>query len=76
MCGSTLVNRLCMHSREEKSMTKVEKANVFRYLDDLRESGEINMFGAGSYVKAEFAISKYEARDLVKEWMQCFEKEK
>jgi hypothetical protein len=47
-----------------------EEVNLF--LDDLRESGAINMFGAAPYVSDAFGVSKYEARDLVKNWMQTF----
>ena len=52
-------------------MTVQEKVNVF--LDQLRESGAINMFGAAPYVSDTFGVTKYEARDLVKNWMQTFE---
>ena len=52
-------------------MTVQEKVNVF--LDKLRESGAINMFGAAPYVSDTFGVTKYEARDLVKNWMQTFE---
>ena len=52
-------------------MTVQEKVNVF--LDKLRESGAINMFGAAPYVSDAFGVTKYEARDLVKNWMQTFE---
>jgi len=48
-----------------------EEVNVF--LDNLRESGAINMFGAAPYVSDAFGVSKYEARDLVKNWMQTFD---
>ena len=51
-------------------MTLQEKVNLF--LDKLRESGSINMFGAAPYVSEAFGVSKYEARDLVKNWMQTF----
>ena len=52
-------------------MTVQEKVNVF--LDQLRESGAIKMFGAAPYVSDAFGVTKYEARDLVKNWMQTFE---
>jgi hypothetical protein len=55
----------------ENVMTLQEKVNVF--LDKLRESGAINMFGAAPYVSDTFGVTKYEARDLVKNWMQTFE---
>ena len=51
-------------------MTVQEKVNVF--LDQLRESGAINMFGAALYVSAAFDCTEYEARDFVKNWMQTF----
>ena len=47
-----------------------EKVNVF--LDKLRESGATNMFGAAPYVSDAFGVSKYEARDLVINWMETF----
>ena len=52
-------------------MTLQEKVNLF--LDKLRESGSINMFGAAPYVSEAFGVDKYEARDLVKNWMQTFD---
>jgi hypothetical protein len=52
------------------NMTLQEQVNVF--LDDLRESGAINMFGAAPYVADAFGVSKYEARDLVIKWMETF----
>lgn len=52
-------------------MTLQEKVNVF--LDKLSESGAINMFGAAPYVSDAFGVTKYEAQDLVKNWMQTFD---
>jgi hypothetical protein len=52
------------------NMTLQEEVNLF--LDDLRESGAINMFGAAPYVQKEFGVSRYDARDLVKNWMETF----
>lgn len=52
-------------------MSLQEKVNLF--LDKLRESGSINMFGAAPYVSEAFGVDKYEARDLVKNWMQTFD---
>jgi len=46
----------------------------FEFLDSLRESGEINMFGAPSVLQSVFDLSKYEARDIVAEWMKQFGK--
>jgi hypothetical protein len=49
---------------------------VFEYLDDLRESGATNMFGARSYIMDEFGMSgreeEREAMDLLLKWMKTF----
>lgn len=45
------------------------KEEVFSYLDELRESGITNMFGAGSYIEAQFNISSSESSELLGEWM-------
>jgi len=50
----------------------MNKEIVFTFLDDLRESGITNMFGSGPYVQEAFGIDRYEARDLVLEWMKTF----
>ena len=44
----------------------------FDYLDDLRDSGITNMFGASPYLVEEFNIDKYEARILLSEWMEQY----
>jgi len=46
--------------------------DYFAFLDTLRESGQINMFGAPSVLADMFGISKYEARDIVSAWMEQF----
>ncbi len=52
---------------------KVSKEKVFVYLDELRESGITNMFGAGPYVEDAFDMDRRTARSLVVEWMETFE---
>lgn len=42
------------------------------YLDDLRDSGETNMFGAGPYLQEEFGVTKHEAHDILGYWMKTF----
>lgn len=44
------------------------------YLNALRDSGKINMFGAGPYVQKKFGLSSSEARQIVMEWMLSFSK--
>ena len=46
---------------------------AFGYLDDLRDSGETNMFGAGRYVEDEFDYDRKTASYFVTSWMKSFE---
>ena len=48
------------------------KQEIFEFLDSLRMSGEVNMFGAGPYVEEWFGLSRKEAREYVTEWMKTF----
>lgn len=50
----------------------VANEDHLNYLDELRESGVVNMFGAGPYLEEEFDLSKQEARTILKEWMNTF----
>ena len=43
------------------------------FLDDLRISGETNMYGAGTYLEDEFAIDRISARTILAYWMESFE---
>ena len=42
------------------------------YLDNLRESGIVNMFGAVGYIRSEFDLSKTDATDVLTHWMKTF----
>jgi len=44
-----------------------------QFLDELRESGKTNMFGAGRYLQEEFGIDRTEAREVLLEWIKNFE---
>ena len=44
----------------------------FDYLDELRLSGETNMFGAAPYLQATFGIDIGEARNILQKWMNNF----
>lgn len=45
---------------------------MLEYLDELRESGAINMFGAAPYVQREFGLSITDARAVLSYWMRTF----
>ena len=42
------------------------------YLENLRRSGETNMYGATPYLEAEFVLSKNEARLILADWMKNY----
>lgn len=44
----------------------------FEYLDNLRESGVTNMFGAGVYLAREFNLSKSDATKILGKWIATF----
>lgn len=52
-------------------MSMQEQVNYF--LDDLRESGQTNMFGAAPVLQEVFGVTRHEAKDLLLNWMQTFE---
>ena len=52
----------------------VTQKEISEYLDELRQSGVTNMFGAGAYVEREFGLNKREARAAVVHWMKNFGK--
>lgn len=49
-----------------------DKEDMFEYLDDLRDSGVTNMFGAAPYLQEEFGLDKREAKAILIEWMETF----
>ena len=51
-------------------MEMQEKIND--YLDALRETGTVNMFGASPYIAEVFGVTQKEARDYLKRWMDTF----
>jgi hypothetical protein len=45
----------------------------FQFLNELRESGDTNMWGASSYLEAEFGLDRREARRVLSDWMGWLE---
>ena len=42
------------------------------FLDQLQESGEVNMFGAAVLLREEFGLNKPDSHEILKEWMDTF----
>jgi len=55
--------------------TTSEEIEILSYLNDLRQSGVVNMFGATSYIIDEFGIDKREASRILSLWMKNFNDE-
>ena len=45
----------------------------FDYLDNLRESGVTNMFGAAAYLSRDFDLAPEDAQRILVYWMETFE---
>jgi hypothetical protein len=43
---------------------------MFIFLDKLRDSGTMNMFGAPKVLEESFGLSKKEAREVFKAWAE------
>ena len=56
-------------------MNEEFKQEVFDYLVELRNSGVTNMFGAAPYLQQAFGLTRHEARKVLGEWMNSFNKE-
>ncbi|MCD6434940.1 MAG: hypothetical protein J7L15_00910 [Clostridiales bacterium] len=58
----------------EKTVKKPEvvEQEHLDFLDDLRESGVTNMFGATPYLIEEFELDKKDARTILSYWMKTF----
>lgn len=49
------------------------KGEHLEYLTRLRDSGVVNMFGAGVYLQREYAdLSEIESREILSYWMKTF----
>ena len=48
---------------------------VYEFLDDLRESGTVNMFGATLYLQEEFGFDRSMSRALLSDWMAQYGKD-
>jgi len=58
---------------ESDTSPSVDQEVVNDYLDNLRSSGAINMFGAASYLERKFGLSAEEAQSRLLSWMESFQ---
>ena len=51
---------------------KFVKDEHLEFLDELRESGKTNMFGASPWLQKEYGLKKEKAIELLSYWMKTF----
>jgi len=51
---------------------KEEWKEYYVYLEELRQSGEINMYDASSYLRKEFGLGRREAINVLSNWMDNY----
>ena len=57
---------------EEELIDREEQEKVFKYFNDLRESGEVNMFGAAPFLARDLGYDVSESREWLSKWMSEF----
>ena len=51
---------------------EAKRKYYWNYLEELRRSGVTNMYGATPYLMDEFNLSKEDAREVLKDWMENY----
>lgn len=59
---------------EERPISQ-DEIEYFNYLNDLRDSGVTNMYGATPYLEKDFGLDKQKARKFLSTWMKNFNEE-
>ena len=54
-------------------MINEEWTEYYVYLEELRQSGVTNMFGATPYLREEFGLGRREAIKIVANWMDNYD---
>ena len=47
----------------------INKEDALDYLNELRNSGEVNMLGAGAYLQRDLGLNRNEAKQVVVWWI-------
>ena len=50
-----------------------EWIEYYEYLEDLRQSGITNMFGAAPYLQEDFGLDRREAKNILLSWMTHYD---
>ena len=55
---------------KKQYLTEDNSDMYYQFLDNLRDKGTTNMFGASPYLQQAFDLEKKEARQILAKWMQ------
>jgi len=61
-----------MESSHMTERPSVVTDDMLYFLDELRDSGATNMFGASPYVEEAFGLTSKEAREVTVYWMESY----
>ena len=64
--------RMCEDCLNTEDLPDKMVNEVYLYLEQLKESGETNMFGAGVYLEKHFKLPKGKAREYLADWMKQY----
>ena len=64
-----LLNKCCVGFLSVENDNPIE-CEMFNYLDELRESGDTNMWGATPYIQDKFGVSNKDSKLLLVKWME------
>ena len=53
-------------------MVMKDQEVYFAFLDSIRETGKINMFGSAPYLQEVYGLKRHEAKEIVLAWMESF----
>lgn len=68
-----IVVKVVESGKQMSEYTEDELYEGFEYLDELRDSGITNMFGAPAYMVRDLAIPKKQATDVWGLWTETFD---
>lgn len=54
-------------------MIRPEYKKYYIYLENLRRTGIVNMYGAGIYLENDFGLSHKDARHILAMWMKDYD---
>lgn len=64
------------NNKREKEMKQIETSEYFSLLDEIRESGEMNMFGAPTWLINNCDLTITQAEKVFFDWTETFREEK